>query len=436
MNLALLVPLLLVSTAAPPPTSAPLVPDGAWLRIRKERVQTLLPRAMERAKVSAWVTLCRENANDPLASHVGCENAVAPSAIVFFHSAKGFRSVAYSGAGEAKALSEIGLHDQVIPVERGVDIYKTVADALAKEKPARIAVNSSIALPVADGLTATQREQLTRKLPASLRKRLVSSDELVYLWLSLKVPEEIEILRRAAALTAQLEEEAYRTVVPGKTRDSDVARFLRRRIKELGVEDAWQADQNPNVNSGVDRGHSHSTDRVILPGDFIQTDFGIKVGGLWVTDIQRFAYVLAPGQTQPPAEALERWKKSRQGNRVALAAMKPGVRGYDVDAAQRAYMKEVGSEPVPWGTGHPVGYWAHDVGPALSGAQTGKPPAGNSLRKLEPGQVFAFDGFFCWKLSTPGETKTLSVEEMAVVTEDGAEYLNPPQEELILIPSR
>lgn len=137
----------------------------------------------------------------------------------------------------------------------------------------------------------------------------------------------------------------------------------------------------------------------------------------------------------PPAEALEKWEKSKKGSRVALAAMKPGVRGYDVDKAQRDFMREAGSEPVMWGTGHPVGYWAHDVGPALSGAQKGKPPEGWALRPLRPGQVFAFDGFFAWKLATPGETKTLSVEEMAVVTEKGAEYLIPPQETLILIPS-
>ena len=48
--------------------------------------------------------------------------------------------------------------------------------------------------------------------------------------------------------------------------------------------------------------------------------------------------------------------------------------------------------------------------------------------------MFAFDGFFSWPLPEGG-TKTLSVEEMAVVTEDGAEYLIPPQEDLILIPS-
>jgi Xaa-Pro aminopeptidase len=236
----------------------------------------------------------------------------------------------------------------------------------------------------------------------------------------------------------QLELEAYKTIVPGKTRDSEVARFLKKRMAELGVEDAWAPDQNPNVNSGVDRGHSHATEKVIQPGDFIQTDFGIKVYGIWCTDIQRFAYVLAPGEKTPPAEAIKKWENARQGSRIALAAMKPGVRGYDVDKAQREWMKEASSLYVMWGTGHPVGYWAHDVGPALSGAQTQREPSGAALRTLRPGQTFAFDGFFSWEMTQNGvkSAKTISVEEMAVVTADGAKYLVPPQEELILIPSR
>ncbi len=409
--------------------------QSSWPRIRKARIQRLLPEAMARAKVDAWVVLCRENDNDPLAAHVGCENAGGTAAFLFLKQKEGVRSLALSPAGEAKALKDVAIHDEVVSFERGTDVYAQVAERLSQAKPQRIAVNSSRMLTVADGLSATQREQLEAALPPALRGRIVSSEELVFEWLSVKLPEEVEIMREAAKVTAALQEEAYRTVVPGKTRDSDVARFLKKRIAELGVEDGWQPEQNPNVNSGPDRGHSHATDRVIQPGDFIQTDFGIKVQGVWGTDIQRFAYVLAPGETQPPKEALEKWEKSKKGNRVALAAMKPGVRGYDVDKAQRDWMREAGSEPVMWGTGHPVGYWAHDVGPALSGAQMGKPPKGWALRPIRPGQVFAFDGFFAWKLATPGETKTLSVEEMAVVTETGAEYLIPPQEELILIPS-
>ena len=150
------------------------------------------------------------------------------------------------------------------------------------------------------------------------------------------------------------------------------------------------------------------------------------VHGRWVTDIQRFAYVLAPGETEAPKSAIEKWEKGKKGSRIALAAMKPGATGYDVDKAQRAWMKEAGSLPMPWGTGHRVGYWAHDLGPTLSGAQSDRPPNPRSLRKLAPGQVFAFDGFFCWELDAKAKTtKGISVEEMAVVTEKGAEYLEP-----------
>ena len=170
---------------------------------------------------------------------------------------------------------------------------------------------------------------------------------------------------------------------------------------------------------------------MIVPGDVIQTDFGIRLFGRWVSDIQRFAYVLKPGETAAPDDIQHYWDSARDGGRAAFAAMKPGARGVDVDAAQRALMAENGSEYVMWSTGHPVGYVAHDTGPRLGDSQREKPRP-TALRELKPGMVFAFDGFHAWNLPGGG-LKTISVEEMAVVTEDGAEYLIPPQRELILV---
>jgi Xaa-Pro aminopeptidase len=265
--------------------------------------------------------------------------------------------------------------------------------------------------------------------------RTVSAEPLISNWLSIKTPAEVEIMREAAVLTARWQVEAYQAAVPGVTTDRDIADFLEARMAEAGVGDAWAAAQNPAVNSGKDRGHSHPTDRVIQPGDFIQTDFGIRVGDMWVTDIQRFAYVLAPGETEAPPEALARWEAAKRGRDAAFAAMRPGARGVDVDRAQRAEMRASGSLPVMWSTGHPVGYWAHDSGPSLGGGQEGRTPAGRQLAELRPGMTFAFDGFHSWGRAD-GETKTISVEEMVVITEDGAEWLVPPQEALILIPSR
>lgn len=408
--------------------------ENPWPRIRRERIEKLLPAAMERAGVDAWIVICRENDNDPLAAHVGGENAGGSAAFLFFRKDGGVSSVAISPAGEATALKDVGLHGRVVVRERDQTVWDAVAKEIRTAAPKKIAINSG-GDAVADGLSWTQRNALEKALGPEWTPRLVSSEDLVVEWLSVKLPEEVAIMRKAAAATAQLQVEAYRTVVPGTTRDVDVARYLKKRMAELGYEDGWAPDQNPNVNSGPDRGHSHATERVIQPGDFIQTDFGVKVHGRWVTDIQRFAYVLAPGETAAPKAALEKWEKGKRGSRVALSAMKPGVRGYDVDRAQRDWMKEAGSLPMPWGTGHPVGYWAHDPGPALSGAQTDAPPFPRAARRLIPGQTFAFDGFFCWELDAKAKTtKGISVEEMAVVTEKGAEYLIPPQEDLILIP--
>jgi Xaa-Pro dipeptidase len=417
--------------------TTPLASEGQagadpWPAIRRERIARLLPGAMQEAGVDAWVTFLRENANDPLALHVGGENAGAPSAVIFLRTGRHVRSVMLAGFGEAIALRELGTHDSVVVYDGGVaGLERAVAERLRASGARHIAVNSG-GSSIADGLSHTQRTGLERALGPDLSARLVPSHALVQSWLAIKLPAEVAIMRRAAELTVRLEEEAYATVVPGETRDSDLAAFLKRRMRELGVGDAWSPAQNPSVNSGADRGHSHASDRVIQHGDVIQTDFGIKVHGVWVTDIQRFAYVLRPGETVPPADVQARWAHARAGGRAAFDAMRPGVTGAQVDSAQRIVMARAGSAAVPWGTGHGVGYWAHDAGPGLNRRET---------RALREGMTFAFDGFFAWVLpgGSPvwGEgTKTISVEEMVVITADGAEYLAPPQQDLILIRGR
>jgi len=404
--------------------------ENPWPEIRKKRINQLLPNALKNAGVVSWLVICRENYNDPIATHVGGENASGTAALLFYTDETGFHSLAFSPEGEAKALEDLAIHEKVERIPRG---ESAVAKAVAfiKEKGfATVAINTSTSNEMADGLTHSQHQELAGLMGNDVSK-LVSSEELVYEWLSIKLPEEVEILKKAAQLAADFQQEAYASIVPGKTTDAEVAKFLKAKMAAFGVTDAWHPDQNPNVNSGPDRGHSHATDKVIQPGDVIQTDFGVKLYGIWVSDIQRFAYVLKEGETTAPKEIQSYWDKGKAGSRIALAAMKPGVKGEDVDRAQRDLMDANGSLYVPWSTGHPVGYVAHDVGPNLGGARIPKPrPAAQKL--LKQGMVFAFDGFHCWK-QADGSEKTISVEEMAVVNETGATYLIAPQEDLILV---
>ncbi len=405
-----------------------------WPEIRNARIATLLPQALRATGTDLWLVICRENNNDPLADHVGCENAGSTAAFMFYIDDTGFHSLVFSPAGEATALDSLNIHDTVIPVPRGSSAMQQAADFIRERDFPSIAVNMSANNAQADGLSYTQWQTLTGLLGPDFSARLKSSEDVVYEWLSVKLPAEVDIMRKAAEITAQLEIDAYAQVTPGTSTDADIAKFLKQRMRELGVTDAWAPDQNPNVNSGPDRGHSHATDKVIMPGDVIQIDFGIKLHDRWVSDIQRFAYVLKPGETQAPDDIQYYWESARAGGYAAFQAMRPGVRGIDVDAAQSKLMKTAGSEYVPWSTGHPVGYVAHDTGPNLGGSRTQsiRPAA---QKRLKAGMVFAFDGFHAWKRAD-GTLKTISVEEMAVITDDGAEYLIPRQMELILIPSK
>ncbi len=407
--------------------------DNPWPEIRKSRIHTLLPKVMARAGVDAWLVLCRENNNDPLAEHVGCENAGQLAAFLFYRNDKGFHSRAFSPVSEATALAEGGTLDKVISVPRSQSALEHASAFIKQQGFKQIAVNSSDTNAQADGLSHTQRLALEQALGADFSNRLVSSDELVYHWLSVKLPQEISIMTEAAELASRWQYEVYDRIIPGRTTDADVARWLKQKMRSHGVGDAWAPAQNPNVNSGPDRGHSHATDKVIMPGDVIQIDFGVRLHDRWVSDIQRFAYVLKPGQAKAPEHIQRAWEAAIEGNRAAFAAMAPGVRGVDVDEAQRKVMERRGSLPVMWSTGHPVGYVAHDTGPNLGGARQAEVrPA--SHRTLATGMVFAFDGFYSWQRED-GSIKTISVEEMVEITATGARYLVPPQRELVLIPS-
>ena len=404
-----------------------------WPEVRKQRVEKLLPQAMAKAEQDLWLVVCRENDNDPLAKHVGCENAGGTAVILFAKQGESVSSTIFSPVSESTALKELKTFDKVIDVDKGDSAIKHTAKYLSTSlKPSSIAVNSFTDNPQADGLSHTQYLELSKALKSYSKQavELVSAENIIYHWLARKLPVEVEIMAKAAAVTSRWEYEAYQQVIPGVTTDKDVADFLDNKIAEAGLQDAWSPSQNPAVNSGPDRGHSHPTNRVIQPGDVIQIDFGIKVFDQWVTDVQRFAYVLKPGETEAPADIKYAWQNALKGGKAAFDAMKPGVSGESVNKAQKEIMKRVGSLPVIWSTGHPVGYVAHDTGPNL-GVRSA------SEKALDVGMTFSFDGFYSWPYKADASlTKTISVEEMVVIEPSGARFLTPPQKELVLISSQ
>ena len=58
--------------------------ENPWPEIRKQRISELLPAAMEASDLDAWLVICRENDNDPMADHIGGENAGGTAVFLFY----------------------------------------------------------------------------------------------------------------------------------------------------------------------------------------------------------------------------------------------------------------------------------------------------------------------------------------------------------------
>ena len=171
--------------------------ENPWPEIRKERINKLLPNALKAANVDCWVVLCRENNNDPIADHVGGENAGGLASFLFYNDENGFHSLVFSPSGESTALDELDIHDEVRNISSGSSAMKEAADFIALKGFQRVAINSSSSNAMADGLSYTQRQQL-EGLMGDDAKKLVSSTDLIYVWLSIKLPQEGVMMRNAA----------------------------------------------------------------------------------------------------------------------------------------------------------------------------------------------------------------------------------------------
>ena len=415
--------------------AADLQQDNPWPEIREERIRLLLPQAMEAAGVDSWIVLCRENHNDPLAKHIGGEDAGPLAAFLFLHPPSGLERRVITAQRLVAPLKERFPEADILGTTSDESTWEMLAEQVRRAGPSTIAVDKS-ELAAADGLTATEYEKLQAALGPDLSSRLTSSEELVVRWLGVKLPAEHAIMRTATILTDLIELEAFKEVIPGTTTNGDLHRAIRDRVESLGLGHSWP-DQ-PGILTGLDGGTGKVLSKVIQPGDLINIDAGIKAYDIWCTDVQRFAYVLREGETAPPEHIRHAWDSARESSRKMAAAMRPGVRGWEVEKVQIDWQEQQGSLRHWAGTGHPVGYWAHDLGPGISGYYMDRPPSARGRRRLETGMVFAYDGNYVWPATYAGIDGTISItiEEMALVTEEGGEYLSPPQEELVLIPAR
>ncbi|MEW5940824.1 MAG: Xaa-Pro peptidase family protein [Chloroflexota bacterium] len=375
--------------------------------------------------VDLWLTFIAETSvmRDPVMDYIfGPGDLTWPSALIFTRAGE---RVAIVGRYDAESVERGGLYPTVLSYDKS--IRPLLSSTLERVAPRTIAINISRDSVHADGLTHGHYLNLLDLLQgADFANRLVSAEGIVSALRGRKTLEEQSRIRKAAQITDEIFEAAFAYIRPGMT-EIEVAAFMQERVRSRGLELAWSAEACPAVNFGPDSpvGHSGPTAIKLQPGHLLHFDFGVKVEG-YCSDIQRMGYLLRAGETVAPPEVQKGFDTIYRANELARAAMKPGVTGAAIDVIARKAVMDAGYSEYMHALGHQLGRAAHDGG-ALLGPLWEK--YGNLPNlPLEAGQVFTLEP----GLEAPGYGH-VSLEEDVVVTENGTEYLAPPQRELRLL---
>jgi Xaa-Pro aminopeptidase len=226
---------------------------------------------------------------------------------------------------------------------------------------------------------------------------------------AVKDEEEIDLLRRAAAVTDEGLQRVVARGLVGRT-ERDVAWDLQAEYHRLGAE----AEAFAAIVAAGDHGaqaHALPGERVIRAGELVVVDTGARVDG-YCSDITR---TYAAGE--PSAELRRIYEVVLAAQLAGLAAVRAGAHGRsDVDAAARAVVEEAGyGERFGHGTGHGVGLQVHEA-PSL-GRTRGDLLEAGMVCTVEPGiYVEGLAG--------------VRIEDTVLVTPDGGERLTTSPKEL------
>jgi len=227
-----------------------------------------------------------------------------------------------------------------------------------------------------------------------------------------RVKDEAELA--AIATAAELADEIWRWSLErglaGRS-ELDVARAAEARMREQGAEPSFPTIVAAGPNGALP--HAEPGEREIGRGELVVFDMGAKLDGYCSDGTRTFA----TGELGEQARAV--YEIVREAQAAALAAVKAGVRGEDVDAVARKLISAAGhGERFGHGLGHGVGLEVHEE-PRVS-------PRSEDV--LAPGEVVTIEpGIYL-----PGELG-VRIEDLVVVTDEGHRNLSGLPKELQLV---
>ena len=228
---------------------------------------------------------------------------------------------------------------------------------------------------------------------------------------AVKEPGEAATLRQAAAISDAVFGALAAERFTGRT-EADLAWRIRELFREQGAPELSFGAVVAAAANGASP-HADVREVAVPPNTLVVVDAGCSVDG-YASDCTR---TFATGEL--PDELARAYEVCHEAQLAGLAAMAPGVPGRDADAAAREVIAAAGwGEQFGHGLGHGIGLEVHEA-PVVRPESTDTLEAGNVV-SCEPG------------IYLPG-VGGVRIEDMVLITEDGAERLTRASKELVTV---
>jgi Xaa-Pro aminopeptidase len=297
-----------------------------------------------------------------------------------------------------RAAAEVDGYEQL----RGErELLATVAQTLPDRAPLRLGFDDA-------HLAVRRHARLREALPDGVD--LVAAGGLVE---ELRMVKDADELARIGS-SAQLADAAFRATLErgliGRS-EREVALELEDRLRHGGAEPSFPSIIAAGAHGALP--HAEPRDVEIPAGALVVIDWGARIDG-YCSDCTR---TVATGRVD--GEAAEVYELVRRAQAEALAAVRPGPSGRDVDAVARELISAAGQgERFGHGLGHGVGLEVHE-GPRLAPSDETTLRAGNVVT-VEPGVYL------------PGRFG-VRIEDLVTVTEEGVDVFSGVDKQLLTV---
>ena len=420
--------------------------------IRQEKFNHILPDAMRDAGVDMWIHSVQGGIRDPLALDIGGQISFG------VEDSLGYYIFSDRGGDRIERAILGGYGDESIYDYFGSE--KELFEFVKVRDPEVIAVNMSLALPIANGLSHIAYLRMTEALGEKYSKRIISAENVITNFRIRRVQKEIIVFANICEIQRQVMESALSSIIPGITTRGEIGWSASDKLAMKGFPPSFEAESLflPYMPRIV---HSEFSNNIEInnidyrfqPGDFLSWDMG--VGYLnFGTDFKRAAYVLKNDEKNEPIGLKRAWLKGVNAREIIRDNFKIG---YDAGESLKNIVNALEKEGFIYtpsmdrgtqyrdlmndlGDSDKIGFTIdmHATGNTSIGDVTSGPSVapwrfGRTHIKIDENYIFALEFVINSWVPEWGKRISIPFEENAIVTNRGVEYIYPKHEKIILI---